>query len=204
MGDQLLSTQFVSFDEPLEREFTDSIQAKKRTIEEQLNILNRIANLLANTLRNGNKVLLFGNGGSAADSQHIAAELVSRFRRERAAFPAIALTTDTSILTAISNDYGFEGVFARQVEALGQEGDLAIGISTSGNSTNVLNAIQRATAAGLQTVGFTGQDGGKLKEYVDLCFCVSSKSTPHIQEVHITAAHALCEVVEKSFCHGAG
>lgn len=151
-------------------------------------------------LREGRKILLFGNGGSAADSQHIAAELVSRFRRERAALPAIALTTDTSILTAISNDYGFEEVFARQVEALGQEGDVVLGISTSGNSPNVLNAVRKAAEIGMKTVGFTGQDGGKLKECVDVCFRVPSQSTPHIQEVHIAVAHALCEVIEEALC----
>ncbi len=190
------------FEASIAAELADSIQAKQRVIEEELPTLNRIAGLLNRALREGGKILLFGNGGSAADSQHIAAELVSRFRRERAALPAIALTTDTSILTAIGNDYGFGEVFARQVEALGQEGDVALGISTSGNSPNVLNAIRKAAEIGMKTVGFTGQDGGKLKECVDICFRVPSQSTPHIQEVHMAAAHALCNVIEEAFCHG--
>lgn len=188
------------FEASIAAELADSIQAKQRVIEKELPTLNRIADLLNRALREGGKILFFGNGGSAADSQHIAAELVSRFRRERAALPAIALTTDTSILTAISNDYGFEAVFSRQVEALGQEGDVALGISTSGNSPNVLNAIRKATEMGMKTVGFTGQDGGKLKEYADICFRVPSQSTPHIQEVHIAVAHALCEVIEETLC----
>jgi D-sedoheptulose 7-phosphate isomerase len=156
--------------------------------------------LLIQTLAAGRKVLIFGNGGSAADSQHIAGELVSKFRRERQALAAIALTTDTSILTSIGNDYGFDYLFARQIEALGQEGDVAWGISTSGNSPNVLRAVKTAREQGLITLGFTGQDGGELKNLVDICFCVPSSSTPRIQEVHITVAHALCELVEQAFC----
>lgn len=195
-----MGIQSNNFEASIAAELSDSIQAKRRVIEEELPTLSRIANLLNRALREGRKILFFGNGGSAADSQHIAAELVSRFRRERAALPAIALTTDTSILTAISNDYGFEAVFSRQVEALGQEGDVALGISTSGNSPNVLNAIRKATEMGMKTVGFTGQDGGKLKEYADICFRVPSQSTPHIQEVHIAVAHALCEVIEETLC----
>lgn len=193
----------IDFEAMISHELKESIQTKQRTIEEGgVTVLTRIAHLLADTLRAGNKVLFFGNGGSAADSQHIAAELVSRFRRERKALPAIALTTDTSILTAISNDYEFAGIFARQVEALGRKGDVAFGISTSGNSPNVLNAVNSSKEIGMNTVGFTGQDGGKLKDCVDFCFRVPSQSTPHIQEVHITAAHALCEVIEEAICSG--
>jgi D-sedoheptulose 7-phosphate isomerase len=179
-------------------ELHESVQTKERVIEEELSTLGEIAGLLTETLWRGNKILLFGNGGSAADAQHIAAELVSRFRRERSALPAIALTTDTSILTAIGNDYGFQKVFSRQVEALGASGDVAFGISTSGNSPNVLAAVRTAAGMGLRTVGFTGRDGGKLCADVELCFRVPSASTPRIQEAHLAAAHSLCEVIEEA------
>ncbi len=182
------------------RELEDSIQVKRRVLDEQLSTLADIVELLAQTLQAGYKVVLFGNGGSAADSQHIAAELVSRFRRERQALPAIALTTDTSILTSIANDYSFENVFSRQIEALGQPGDVAIGISTSGNSPNVLKGVSAAKQKGMTTVGLTGESGGQLKDCVDICFRVPSQSTPRIQEVHITVAHAICELVEQEFC----
>lgn len=177
-------------------EFEESIQVKQRTLAEQIETLDRIAQTMLTALRAGHKVLLFGNGGSAADSQHIAAELVSKFRRERGAIPAIALTTDTSILTSIGNDFGYEHVFARQIEALGQKGDIALGISTSGNSPNVLKALGLAREMGLTTIGFTGQEGGALKDCVDICFRAPSNSTARIQEIHITAAHALCELLE--------
>jgi D-sedoheptulose 7-phosphate isomerase len=179
-------------------ELERSIRAKQRVVAEELSTLGQIAALLTETLWRGNKVLLFGNGGSAADAQHIAAELVSRFRRERSALPAIALTTDTSILTAIGNDYGFERVFSRQVEALGAAGDVALAISTSGNSPNVIEAVRTAVEMGLATVGFTGRDGGKLCAEVEICFRVPSASTPRIQEAHLAAAHALCEVIEET------
>lgn len=184
----------------LARELSESIEVKHRVVNEQLGVLERIAGILGQALEAGNKVLVFGNGGSAADSQHIAAELVSRFRRERQALPAIALTTDTSILTAIGNDYGFERVFERQIEALGCRGDVALGISTSGNSENVIRAMKAASGLGLATVGFTGADGGKLVQCTDACFRVPSTSTPRIQESHITAGHALCEVLEEDIC----
>ncbi len=193
-------TTTMDFTAKLAGELRDSIVAKQRVIEQGLPTLNEIANLMNRALHRGGKILLCGNGGSAADSQHIAAELVSRFKRERVALPAVALTTDTSILTAIGNDYGFEGVFSRQVEALGREGDVLVAISTSGNSANILKAVQSAKQMGMMTVGFTGEGGGKLKDSVDICFRVPSQSTPHIQEVHITAAHALCEVIEETFC----
>ncbi len=180
-------------------EFNESIYVKQQVIEHQLQTINDIANLLIKSLQEGKKVLLFGNGGSAADSQHIAGELVSKFRRVRAALPSIALTTDTSILTSIGNDFGYDYVFARQVEALGQNGDVVIAISTSGNSPNVLRALQTARDMGLATVGFTGQSGGQMQECVDISFNVPSSSTPRIQEVHITAGHIICELVEKAF-----
>ncbi len=175
----------------------ESIAVKKRVAAEHVAVLNQIAQTLRKCLAEGNKILLFGNGGSAADSQHIAAELVSKFFHNRKALPAIALTTDTSILTSVANDYSFEEVFARQIEALGHKGDVAIGISTSGNSPNVLKALRLAKQRGLVTIGLTGEDGGKLPHAVDICFRAPSKSTPRIQEVHITIAHAICEIIEE-------
>ncbi|NIV92209.1 SIS domain-containing protein [candidate division KSB1 bacterium] len=178
----------------------DSIDVKRQLTSEHISCLNEIVNLLKRCLDEGNKILLFGNGGSAADSQHIAAELVSKFNKDRKALSAIALTTDTSILTSISNDYAFDNVFARQIEALGQKGDVAIGISTSGNSPNVLKGLAVAREKGLSTVGLTGQNGGKLKDYVDICFNAPTNSTARIQEVHITVAHAICDILERELC----
>lgn len=182
--------------EDIRAELEESLKIKQRVINEQIFVIQEILVALLRALDAGNKVILFGNGGSAADSQHIAAELVSKFRRERKALPAIALTTDTSILTSIANDFGFEYVFARQIEALGAPGDIALGISTSGNSANVLHALRTAREMGLVTIGFTGEDGGELKDAVDICFRVPSNSTPRIQEMHITVAHTLCELIE--------
>ncbi|MCL6539322.1 MAG: D-sedoheptulose 7-phosphate isomerase [Roseiflexus sp.] len=179
-------------------EIEASIDVKRRTIETQAPTIVAIAERVVETFRRGGKLLLCGNGGSAADAQHIAAEFVSRFRRERRGLPAIALTTDTSILTAISNDYGYERVFARQVEALGRPGDMVIGISTSGISASVIAAMRAARNGGMATVGFTGALGGTLVDHVDLCLCVPSHNTARIQEVHITAAHVVCEIVERT------
>jgi D-sedoheptulose 7-phosphate isomerase len=179
-------------------EIEASIDVKRRTIETQAPTIVAIAERVVETFRRGGKLLLCGNGGSAADAQHIAAEFVSRFRRERRGLPAIALTTDTSILTAISNDYGYERVFARQVEALGRPGDMVIGISTSGISASVIAAMRAARNGGMATVGFTGASGGTLVDHVDLCLCVPSHNTARIQEVHITVAHTVCEIVERT------
>jgi len=179
-------------------EIEASIDVKRRTIETQVPMIVAIAERVVETFWRGGKLLLCGNGGSAADAQHIAAEFVSRFRRERRGLPAIALTTDTSILTAISNDYGYERVFARQVEALGRPGDMVIGISTSGISASVIAAMRAARNGGMATVGFTGASGGTLVDHVDLCLCVPSHNTARIQEVHITVAHAVCEIVERT------
>jgi phosphoheptose isomerase len=154
------------------------------------------AQLLVAALRRGGRVLLFGNGGSAADAQHLAAELVGRFERERAALPALALTTDTSALTAIGNDYGFDEVFARQVEALGRPGDVAVGLSTSGSSPNVLRGLEAARARGLATIGLTGRDGGALARLADVVIVAPSDVTAFIQECHIALGHALCGAVE--------
>jgi len=179
-------------------EIEASIDVKRRTIETQAPMIVAIAERVVETFRRGGKLLLCGNGGSAADAQHIAAEFVSRFRRERHGLPAIALTTDTSILTAISNDYGYERVFARQIEALGRPGDMVIGISTSGISASVIAAMRAARNGSMATVGFTGASGGTLVDHVDLCLCVPSHNTARIQEVHITVAHTVCEIVERT------
>ncbi len=157
-----------------------------------------IAQKAIETLRNGDKILLCGNGGSAADCQHVACELVGKFRRMRPALPAIALTTDTSTLTAVANDLGFQETFCRQVEALGRPGDLLIAISTSGNSPNVLKAVETARSKGLITVGLTGRDGGTLASMVDLSLAIPSSETPHIQEAHITVLHLICALVEEA------
>ena len=144
----------------------------------------------------GGKLLFFGNGGSAADAQHLAAEFVGRFQIERHALPAIALTTDSSILTAVGNDYGFDQIFARQVQALGRPGDVAIGISTSGNSPNVTGAIKQAAKQDLKTIGLAGKDGGSLAKAVDVSIVVASTNVARVQECHITIGHILCELVE--------
>lgn len=159
----------------------------------------RAAELLVGTLQRGGKLLVCGNGGSAADAQHIAAELVGRFLRERAGLPAIALTTDTSALTAIGNDEGFDRVFARQVEALGRAGDLLLAITTSGSSPNVIEAIRAAKARGLTVVGLLGRDGGAARPLCDLALVVASESTARVQEVHILVAHILCEAADRAF-----
>jgi D-sedoheptulose 7-phosphate isomerase len=160
----------------------------------------KAALLIANCLQFGNKLLLFGNGGSAADAQHLAAEFVGRFVRERAGLPAIALTTDSSILTAVGNDYGFEQVFSRQIEALGRPNDVAIGISTSGNSPNVIEGVKQASKQKLKTIGLTGKDGGAIAKCVDLSIVVACANTARIQECHITIGHILCELVETELC----
>jgi len=164
--------------------------------------LGSAADLCVESIWRNHKILIAGNGGSAADAQHFAGELVSRFYFDRPALAAIALTTDTSIITAIGNDYGYEDVFSRQIEALGQAGDVFIAISTSGNSPNVLKALTKARDLGLTTIGLTGQTGGKMSALCDLCLCVPSESTPRIQECHLVIEHALCAYIEeKLFGH---
>ncbi len=152
--------------------------------------------LIISAFKNKGKVILFGNGGSAADSQHIAAELMGRFKLERPALPAVALTTNASNLTAISNDYGFNEVFVRQIEGLGEEGDIAIGISTSGNSPNVILAVNKAKQMKIKTIGLTGGNGGELSKIVDVAIVAPSIDTPRIQEAHITIGHIICELIE--------
>lgn len=157
----------------------------------------KAAHIVRDCLANGGKLLLMGNGGSAADSQHLAAELVGRFKKERKAIPAIALTVDSSSLTALGNDYGFDTIFSRQVEALATQKDAIVGISTSGNSLNVISALNTARKIGASTIGFIGNDGGKIKDCVDISIIVPSNDTARIQEVHITIGHIICEIIEQ-------
>jgi len=175
----------------------ESAKLKEAIANNNIDEIRSIAELMINAYRNGGKVVLFGNGGSAADAQHIAAELVGKFALKRQAFPAIALNTNTSILTAVGNDYGYDLVFSRQVEAMVSRGDVVIGISTSGNSLNVIKAIELAKKKGARTVGLTGGNGGKLAKAAELTLTVPSDSTPRIQEAHITIGHIVCEIVEK-------
>ena len=167
-----------------------------RQVESQQAELETIARAMTATLRAGGKILWCGNGGSAGDSQHLAAELVGRFRRERKGLASVALTTDSSMLTSIANDYGFEAVFSRQIDALGAKGDLLVGISTSGNSRNVVAAMEVARVQGLTTVAFTGAGGGKMAALADHLFAVASKDTARIQEAHILAGHMICDWLE--------
>ena len=160
--------------------------------------LAEVSSICINTFKKDGKLLIAGNGGSAADAQHFAGELVSRFLFDRPALSAIALTTDSSILTAIGNDYGYEDVFARQIQAHGRSGDVFIAISTSGNSANILKAIQTAKAIGLVVIGLTGRSGGKMKDMCDVCLCAPSDSTPRIQECHLFIEHTLCACIEES------
>ncbi|HEV3305036.1 MAG TPA: D-sedoheptulose 7-phosphate isomerase [Candidatus Sulfotelmatobacter sp.] len=170
------------------------------SLRDQQSLLQQIAAEMTRAILAGKKVLWCGNGGSAADSQHLAAELMGRFQRERCAFPSIALTTDTSILTAIANDYGYERVFQRQVEALCTKGDVLVGISTSGSSKNVCAALQTARQIGAFTVAFTGQGGGQIADIADVALRIPSKGTARIQEAHILCGHMICDWVERSVC----
>lgn len=171
-----------------------------RALSAQQDLLERIAREMTAALLGGKKILWCGNGGSAADSQHLAAELMGRFRRERCGLPSIALTTDTSILTAIGNDYGYERVFQRQVEALCVKGDVLVGISTSGNSQNVCLALRTARELGAFTVGLTGMGAGEIGEIAEVTLCIASKDTARIQEGHILCGHMLCDYIELSVC----
>jgi len=175
----------------------ESIRVKQAFVAEQADALARAVDVVAAALAADHKVLLFGNGGSAADAQHIAAELVGRFLGERKALPAIALTTDTSALTAIANDYGYDEVFARQITGVGRPGDVAVGLSTSGNSPNVVRGLEAAREQGLTTVAFTGAGAGKLAALVDVCVQVPSDDTPRVQELCMLLGHTLCELVER-------
>lgn len=180
----------------------DSIQATKATIEKTLSdndllaCVEKAGTKCIEALKNERKILLAGNGGSAADSQHIAAELVSRLNYDRPGLSAIALTTDTSALTAIGNDYGYDRVFARQIESVGQEGDVFIAISTSGNSANILTALEAASSKSITTIGLTGQSGGKMADLCDVTLKMPSSMTPNIQECHIMFGHIICQMIE--------
>ena len=179
---------------------TDHLEVVK-AITVQQELLERIALAMVQAISAGKKVLWCGNGGSAADSQHLAAEIVGRFRRERRGLPSVALTTDTSILTAVANDYGYDSIFSRQVEAIGQPGDILVGLSTSGNSKNVVAAVKAARARNLVTVAFTGEGGGQLVDLADYLFAVPSKDTARIQEAHILVGHMLCDWIELDYLH---
>ena len=161
-------------------------------------LIAEMGSLISAALADGNKLLVMGNGGSAADSQHFVAEIVGRFKMERKALPAVALSTDTSILTAIGNDYGFDSIYSRQVEALAKPGDVVVGLSTSGNSPNVLKALNAAREQGCRTIGLLGRDGGTIRPACDLALVVPSTDTPRIQEGHITIIHIVCDLVEKA------
>jgi len=178
----------------------ESIQVKEELLRNNITQIIEIINMVTDCLKKNGKVILFGNGGSASDSQHIAAELVGRFKKDRKALSAIALTTNTSILTALANDYGYEIVFAKQIEALGQKNDVAIGISTSGKAKNVACGIKQAKKMGLKTIALTGADGGELTKLADISLIVPSPITARIQEAHITIGHIVCELVEQTFC----
>ncbi|MBU3907288.1 MAG: D-sedoheptulose 7-phosphate isomerase [Nanoarchaeota archaeon] len=175
----------------------ESIEVKKAVITNQLDKIEKATKIIMNAYKNKKKILVFGNGGSASDAQHLAGELVGRFKMERKGFPAIALTTDSSIITSIANDFGYDKVFERQIETLANEGDVVIGISTSGNSSNVLNAMKKARELKTITIGFTGKNGYQLEELTDVCILVPSDNTPRIQEAHVSIIHILCELLEK-------
>lgn len=192
--------------EKVKQIFNEGIQLRKQfiTLSANVDLLCMMADRLISAFEHGNKVLLCGNGGSAADAQHIAAELVGRFELDvRKALPAIALTTDTSVLTAVSNDYGYDNVFSRQVEALGTPGDVLIALSTSGNSKNIVKAIEKANAQGMTTISLLGGDGGICKTISSLSLVVPHSSSARVQEMHITIGHILCAIVEQNLKYNA-
>ena len=181
----------------IQKRFEEHLEVTNAIMQSDILVqVERVAVTIKTALANGKKVLFCGNGGSAADSQHLAAEFVGRFQKERQGLPAIALTVDTSILTAVGNDYGFDKVFVRQVEALGNEGDVLVGISTSGNSPNVLAAVELAKTKGIYCVGMTAAGGGKMLEVCDECIAIPAKITARVQEMHILIGHILCELVD--------
>jgi D-sedoheptulose 7-phosphate isomerase len=192
-----------NFEQRVSASIRASIAVKELLLRnaEVVSLIAKVSELLVDTVDKGNKILLFGNGGSAADAQHIAAEFVGRFAFDRPALPALALSVNTSCVTAIGNDFGFDLVFSRQIEALARPGDLAIGISTSGNSANVLHGLSTAREKGLRTVAFTGCAGGKLKNAAEYCICAPSNETPRIQECHILIGHIISELVEETIFH---
>ena len=183
----------------IKEEFSEHLKVSKKTMESIGKPIEIAAKLCIDSLKNGNKILIFGNGGSAADAQHIAAELVGRYKTERKGLSAIALTTDTSILTSISNDYGYLYMFKRQVEALANDGDVLIGISTGGTSANVVSALKIAKKLGCQSIGFSGRDGGEFNSVCDVNLKAIAEDTPRIQEMHILFGHIICHLIELEF-----
>lgn len=182
----------------IEKIFADSIAVKQATLKNNLPQIAQASQAIIDALKGGNKIFFCGNGGSAADSQHIAAEFIGRFQKERAAWPAIALTVDTSALTALGNDYTFDIVFSRQLQALGKKGDVLVAITTSGNSKNVLEAVKTAQSMGIRTIGMTGGTGGKMNGLTDITIIAASPVTARIQESHLVMFHAMCEIVENA------
>lgn len=192
----------MQFNSKIEESISQSIETKTKILNNHISEIESIGNILGDAVKNGNKIMFCGNGGSAADAQHLAAELIVRLRPHvnRKALPGLALTVDSSILTAGGNDYGFDSVFSRSVEALGKEGDVLIGISTSGNSKNILLAMESAKKIGVKCVGLLGKDGGFIKEVCDYSFVVPSDITARIQESHILIGHIWCEMIEEIAC----
>jgi len=183
----------------IKKEFLEHIEVSNKTLQSCKEDILNCVNKIVNALKSNNKILIFGNGGSAADAQHIAAELTGRYKTNRDALPAIALTTDTSAITAISNDFGYEVVFKRQIEALAAKGDIAIGISTSGNSKNVILALQEAKKRDCFCIGLSGNGGGDMNEKCDINIVVPSDNTPRIQEMHILIGHTICQLIDNEF-----
>lgn len=183
--------------EKILKAFKESISVKQKFVDENIDTIIEVSRLIADTFNRGNKLLLFGNGGSACDASHIAAEFVNRFKKERPAFPAIALNTDMAVITSIANDYDYVNIFVRQLKALAQDGDVVIAISTSGTSPNVIKAVDAAKRKKLTTIAFTGVKGDKLAAKSDYVFAIPSTNTPRVQETHITLAHVLCQMVEE-------
>ena len=181
----------------IKHEFSEHLKASKKTMESIGKPIEIAAKLCIDSLKNSNKILIFGNGGSAADAQHIAAELVGRYKTERKGLSAIALTTDTSVITSIANDYGYLHVFDRQVEALANEGDVVIGISTGGGSANVISTLKLANDLGCKTIGLSGKGGGKFNSLCDVNIIVPSEDTPRIQEMHIVVGHIICHLIDQ-------
>lgn len=177
--------------------FEDSMAVKERFVKEHVSLIAEVSRLIADAFSEGKKLILFGNGGSACDASHIAAEFVNRFKKDRPGLPAIALNTDVAVLTSIANDYDFVEIFARQVKTLGDSGDVAIAISTSGSSKNVIKAVEVARKKGIKTIGLTGGKGEKFASKCDYAFVVATEDTPRVQEVHITLGHVICQIVEE-------
>jgi len=177
--------------------FEESVAIKEKFVKEYAPLIAEVSKLIADAFNDGKKVLLFGNGGSACDASHVAAEFVNRFKKDRPGLPAIALNTDMAVMTSIANDYDYSEIFARQVKTLGEEGDITIAISTSGNSKNILKAVDAAKKKGICTIAFTGSKGERFAAKNDYAFVVPSDDTPRVQEVHITLAHVICQMVEE-------